>query len=83
MYYTSASAREESIMEKIKNTVLVILILSIQPTTAFAYVDPGSGTFILQLIAAIGVGALFYFRQLLDKIKSFFAPDKDKPEDKD
>ena len=40
------------------------------PFPAYAYVDPGSGTLLLQLIAAAGVGAMFYFRQVRDKIKS-------------
>ena len=39
---------------------------------AFAYVNPGSGTLILQMLAAAGVGAIFYFRQFRDKVKSIF-----------
>lgn len=50
-------------------------------TPAYAYVDPGSGTLILQILAAAGVGALFYFRQFRDKIKSLFSSDNEKPAD--
>ncbi len=36
---------------------------------ALAYVDPGAGSLMLQLLAAAGVGLLFYIR----KIRIFFA----------
>jgi hypothetical protein len=32
----------------------------------FAYVDPGSGLLLWQLLAAAGVGALFYFKKCRD-----------------
>jgi hypothetical protein len=40
---------------------------------AHAYVDPGSGTFILQLLAAMAFGTLFYIRQIVTQIKAFFS----------
>lgn len=40
---------------------------------AHAYVDPGTGAMILQVIGAIVAGALFYFRQLRDWISSLFS----------
>ena len=39
---------------------------------AHAYLDPGTGTFILQILAAGAVGALFYVRRIGAAIKGFF-----------
>jgi len=39
---------------------------------AQAYVDPGSGMFILQILAAMGIGVLFYFRKFIGHIKNLF-----------
>ena len=39
---------------------------------AHAYVDPGTGAMILQVIGAAVAGALFYFRQLREWIKAVF-----------
>ena len=47
---------------------------------AFAYVDPGSGTLILQMLAAAGVGMIFYFRQFRDKVKSIFTGRSETPD---
>jgi hypothetical protein len=41
-------------------------------TDAHAYVDPGTGAMILQIIGAAVAGALFYFRQLRLWIKAMF-----------
>lgn len=40
---------------------------------AQAYVDPGTGAMILQIIGALVAGTLFYFRQLRAMISSWFA----------
>jgi hypothetical protein len=49
------------------------------------YVDPGSGSYLVQMIIAAVLGALFYFKTIWWKIKNFFGggkPDiKDKSED--
>ncbi len=39
------------------------------------YLDPGSGSFLLQLLIASGLGALFVLRSSWSKIKSFFGKD--------
>jgi len=41
--------------------VTVLTILSIAP--ALAYVDPGTGSMLLQMALAAIAGAMFYFRQ--------------------
>jgi hypothetical protein len=41
-------------------------------TTFFLYVDPGSGSFLVQAIIAGVLGALFFFKNLWWKVKAFF-----------
>jgi hypothetical protein len=36
------------------------------------YVDPGSGSYLVQVVIAAILGALFYFKAAWWKIKSFF-----------
>ena len=50
---------------------------------AYAYLDPGTGTFILQIMAAGVVGGLFYIRRIGKVIKGFFIKDDSKPEASD
>ena len=53
---------------------LYVLILSflLFPANAYAYLDPGTGSYILQLALAALVGALFAVRLFWGRIKSFF-----------
>lgn len=46
------------------------------------YVDPGSGSYLIQMIIAGILGALFYFKNLWWRIRSFFSRKK-KDDDKD
>lgn len=36
------------------------------------YVDPGSGSYLIQVIIAAVLGVLFYFKSIWWKIKAFF-----------
>ena len=40
------------------------------------YVDPGSGSYLVQMIIAAILGALFYFKTAWWKIRSFFTRNK-------
>ncbi len=42
----------------------------------FLYIDPGSGSYLIQVIIAAVLGGLFYFKNLWLKIKSLFAHGK-------
>ena len=42
----------------------------------YLYVDPGSGSYLVQMIIAAILGFLFYFKSLWWKIKSFFTRNK-------
>ncbi len=47
------------------------------------YVDPGSGSYLVQMIIAAIVGALFYFKTIWWRIKSFFTRHKPEEQEKD
>ncbi len=47
-------------------------------TTIFLYLDPGSGSYLVQAIIAAILGALFYFKNIWWRVKAFFfKPKKD------
>ena len=46
----------------------------------FLYLDPGSGSYILQVIIAAVLGGLMFFKNFWIKIKSFFVKPKPKEE---
>lgn len=48
-------------------------VLALQASGAHAYMDPGSGSFLLQILLAAFVGGMFYFRQGVEAVKRFFA----------
>ena len=49
---------------------LVVSIAAVAP--AAAYIDPGTGSMLLQMLGAGIAGAIFYFRELRNKITSLF-----------
>jgi uncharacterized membrane protein len=52
--------------------VVIISFSLIFPQNAYAYLDSGTLSYILQMLIAIFVGGLFAFRQLWNKVKLFF-----------
>lgn len=44
-------------------------MLALFAANAHAYIDPGSGSFLLQILLAAVVGAMFYLRQGIDAAK--------------
>ena len=47
----------------------------------FLYIDPGSGSYLVQIIAAAALGIAFFFRNIRDYIKAFFTRGPKKPND--
>jgi len=49
----------------------------------FLYIDPGSGSYLVQMIIAGILAGLFYFKNMWAKIKTFFTKNKktDLPKD--
>ena len=60
----------------LKRSLAVISVIEITIVDAFAYLDPGSGSFIVQaLIAALAVAALtarYYWKKLTDFLRDPF-----------
>ena len=62
----------------LKNKLLffLFLILTLQfpfSQNAFAYLDPGTGSYIFQVLVATLIGALFTIKMYWQKIKLFFS----------
>ncbi len=51
--------------------LLIVFVLVLLPDSAFAYVDPGTGSYIFQLLLAGLLGALYLLRQYWSRVKSF------------
>ena len=51
---------------------LLAIVFLIAPLSANAYIDPGTGSFIVQVIVATVLGAVFYFKFFWRKIRNFF-----------
>ena len=64
-------------------SIIVIFIFSINP--AFAYLDPGTGSIILQAILGFVAAVLAYFSFYWNKVKIFFSKllKKNKKNEKD
>ncbi len=54
-------------------TISLLLILIITTEPAYAYLDPGTGAMIIQLLLGGIAGALMVGKLYLHKIKSYFA----------
>ena len=51
---------------------LIITFLLIFPSLSEAYLDPGAGSYILQMLLAGALGLMFTIKLYISKIKSFF-----------
>ncbi len=49
-----------------------VLFCMVSPQNAYAYIDPGTGSYILQMIIAFLVGASFAIKIYWRKIRTFF-----------
>jgi hypothetical protein len=59
---------------------LLVALFALLPTPAQAYLDPGSGSMILQILAAGLVTASVVFRRSIARVLGFFRRDKGSPE---
>jgi hypothetical protein len=56
-----------------ESLVFVILLLVASTQVAYAYVDPGTGSYVIQILIAAVVGAAFAVRVYWTKIKGLFS----------
>jgi NAD/NADP transhydrogenase beta subunit len=53
-------------MQKIlKLSILIIAMFVMSQTPAYAYLDPGTGSLIMQMLAAIIIGAIAFWRSIV------------------
>jgi hypothetical protein len=60
--------------------VVLLLTLFLFPPPAHAYLDPGTGSYIIQVALAAFVGAAFAVRLFWGRIKAFFKRSSSKQE---
>src|SRR5262245_43547705 len=60
----------------LKVTAGVLLVVALLPVEGKAYTDPGTGTFLLQMLLTGIAGTLFFMRALRHKIRLFFKRNK-------
>lgn len=60
---------------------VLVGIWLVQPPEVFAYIDPGSGSFFLQMLIAGAMGFLFtvkiYWRRLTSFVRQMFSKDRE------
>jgi hypothetical protein len=57
----------------IRFTLVIALLLLCIPSGLFAYIDPGSGSYIIQVIIAAFLGGAVAIKVFWQRIKNFFA----------
>ena len=62
--------------------LFIYFILTLFPTQAFSYFDPGSGSYLIQLFIAFIASCYFFIRNPIQFIKSFFNKNKKENDEK-
>lgn len=62
-------------------SILIIFLVSFSITEANAYIDPGTGSFIIQAILALAASIVFYLGYPIRFIKKIFSKNKDKKDE--
>ena len=57
--------------------ILALLLILVSPSIAYAYIDPGAGSMLLQLLLGGVAGAFVFFRLFKQKIRKLFGFGKD------
>ncbi|MFX1593902.1 MAG: hypothetical protein ACFFCL_14520 [Promethearchaeota archaeon] len=58
-------------MNYIRGIILILFIILIWPVVVYAYIDSGTGSYVLQVILAFFLGGVITFRSHYNKIISF------------
>lgn len=56
-------------MKLLNNLVLALMIYLLSENVAYAYIDPGTGSYLFQLIAGCLIGIAIIFKQIVDFLK--------------
>ncbi len=57
------------------SSAFLVLYLFILPSNIYAYLDPGTGSYILQIIAAVLFAGLFFIKSWWSKVIGLFKKD--------
>jgi hypothetical protein len=57
-------------------SLLILLIIIADLNQADAYLDPGTGSMLIQGLIAVGVGAAYTLKLYWNQVKGFFTRDK-------
>ena len=68
----STEEQQPSRLRRKRAVIACSLTLAAAPTPAWAYLDPGTGSLILQMLVAGALGALVYMRVAWDRTREFF-----------
>ncbi len=58
---------------QIRSLYILIFLIFISPALKAQYIDPGSGSYILQLLLGAFLVLVFYYKVIIYKVKAFFA----------
>ena len=58
---------------------LCACIVLLSPSDAWAYIDPGTGSYLFQLLIAGGLAGLYTFRRYWHTVRDWFVRRKDQP----
>jgi len=59
-------------MKNSKSTLIIFVLMCVAPYKVHAYIDPGTGSYFLQMLIAGLLGALFAIKMFWTSIKDFF-----------
>jgi hypothetical protein len=68
-------------MLQLRSILLVLIALIVIPQSVSAYLDPGVGSMIWQLLVAVGLGVAFSVRMYWQKLKDRFSGKTDDHEE--
>ena len=73
LFYTILRMKYRKHIRLVDLVFLVFLFLVLSTNQVHAYLDPGSGSYLLQLVIAGGVGVLFSVKVFCLQIKTFIS----------
>lgn len=67
-------------MRRLDLCLATLLLVVVAPRTAHAYLDPGTGSLVLQAVTAALFGAMFAIKVYWQRIRSFFSRLRGRPD---